>query len=745
MAKAKILVVEDESIVAKDIEKRLKSLGYAVPAVVSSGEEAIKKTAQTHPDLVLMDIKIKGDVDGVEAATQIRARFNIPVVYLTAYSDEKTLERAKITEPLGYILKPFEERELYTAIEIALYRHKMERKLKECQQWLATTLKSIGDAVIATDTRGLITFMNRVAEELTGWKQKDALGKDLIEVFNIINEQTPNFDENLITKVLQEGVVVGLENHTLIARDGTEIPIGDSAAPIRDDKGNITGVVLVFQDKTELKRAEEALRKSKESFHNIVEKSADGIIVLDCNGVVCFVNPAAESLFGRKKEKLLSELFGFPFVTDKLTEVNIIRSGGEIGTAEMRVAQTEWEGENAYLALLRDITERKQAEETLKKANEELIKLNQMKSDIISTVSHELRTPLTSIKNAIELLATGKAGAINENQGRFLAMAVRNINRLGNIVNDFLNLSKIEAGKEEFRFSEVELSKVIQLVIATFQPQADAKSLALEMDCPTDLPTVYADPERIEQVLCNLLSNAVKFTPKGGRIILAAKSDQEIVEVIVADTGIGLSPDEQKEVFEPFYKACDSLAHTSDGTGLGLSIVKKLVEAHGGKIYLESEVGKGSRFFFTLPSFSAQTVEMTTLENEIRQQSIRGPSFSLLLVELKQEGSLSRHPPGVEPHVQLLDQLVDVIRKFLQRTADRIIPQPTFNRLIIVLPETPKSGAMVVKGKLEKVLSQNPLFLEGVPVPLPIILGPATYPEDGATARELLASIRQSD
>ena len=262
MAKAKILVVEDESIVAKDIEKRLKSLGYAVPAVVSSGEEAIKKTAQTHPDLVLMDIKIKGDVDGVEAATQIRARFNIPVVYLTAYSDEKTLERAKITEPLGYILKPFEERELHTAIEIALYKHKMEKKLKECQQWLTTTLKSIGDAVIATDTKGLVTFINRVASALTGWKQKAAFGKNLTEVFNIIDEETRPLTESLVTKVLREGVFVALENHTLIAKDGTETPIDVSSAPIRDEEENITGVVLVFRDITERKRAEEKIKSS---------------------------------------------------------------------------------------------------------------------------------------------------------------------------------------------------------------------------------------------------------------------------------------------------------------------------------------------------------------------------------------------------------------------------------------------------------------------------------------------------
>lgn len=272
MANAKILVVEDEKIVAMDLKNWLKNLGYAVSAVVISGEEAIKKAAKTHPDLVLMDIKLRGDIDGIEAAEQIRAHFDIPVVYLTAYADYSTLQRAKITEPYGYILKPFEDRELHTIIEIALYKHKMERKLKENEEWLATTLKSIGDAVIATDTKGYVTLMNPVAETLTGWKLEDAVGKPLKEVFNIINEKTGKQVENPVKRVLREGVVVGLANHTiLIAKDGTKKPIDDSGAPIKDDKGNLIGTVLVFRDITERKRAEEELRKYREHLEELVE------------------------------------------------------------------------------------------------------------------------------------------------------------------------------------------------------------------------------------------------------------------------------------------------------------------------------------------------------------------------------------------------------------------------------------------------------------------------------------------
>ena len=260
MSNSRIMIVEDEGIIAKDIENTLNRSGYSVVAVASSGKEAIKKTMETQPDLVLMDIVLEGDMDGVEAAEHIRDRFDIPVVYLTAYSDDTTLQRAKITEPFGYILKPFQERELYTTIEMGLYKHKMERRLKESEQWLATTLKSIGDAVIAINSDKLITFMNPVAEALTGWKQEEAIDKPLKDVFKIINEKTGKEAEDPAARVIREGVVVGLANHTvLITRDGTKRPIDDSGAPIRDVKGKITGVVLVFRDITERRHIEKQL------------------------------------------------------------------------------------------------------------------------------------------------------------------------------------------------------------------------------------------------------------------------------------------------------------------------------------------------------------------------------------------------------------------------------------------------------------------------------------------------------
>ncbi len=205
MTKANILIVEDDRIVAEDIKISLNKLEFGVSGIVSSGKEALKKVETEHPDLVLMDIMLAGEMNGIEAAGQVRSLFNIPVVYVTAYTDEDVLDRAKATEPFGYIVKPFEDRELNTAIEIALYKHKMEAKLKENQAWLSTTLRSIGDAVIATDTKGYVTFMNPVAESLTGWNQEEAVGKPLTDVLNIVNEQTREDLEDPVAKILRKG------------------------------------------------------------------------------------------------------------------------------------------------------------------------------------------------------------------------------------------------------------------------------------------------------------------------------------------------------------------------------------------------------------------------------------------------------------------------------------------------------------------------------------------------------------
>lgn len=264
MSKTKILVVEDESIVARDIRNMLLGLGYEVSAIVSTAQDAIIKSQSIKPDLVLVDVMLQGETSGVEAADQIYSRFNIPVVYLTAFADETTLQRAKKTEPFGYLLKPFEERELQTTIEIAIYKFQMEMKLKERQRFLMTILKSIGDGVIAIDNKGKISFMNPFAEDLTGWKQDEALGIPVQEVLSIVSEKTGNPLKIPIDKILKGDRYRLQSEAVLISKTGTKVHIYQNTAPIKDESDQISGVVLVFSDISRRKMAEEEVIKSWE-------------------------------------------------------------------------------------------------------------------------------------------------------------------------------------------------------------------------------------------------------------------------------------------------------------------------------------------------------------------------------------------------------------------------------------------------------------------------------------------------
>jgi len=274
---ARILILEDDRVVARDIQKQLTRIGHEVLGMAVRGEDAVALALEMRPDLVLMDIRLGGEVDGVEAAGQIRRQCQSPVVFLTAYSDDDTLRRASEAEPFGYLLKPFEDSQLRTVIEMALYKNIAERKLRDSERRYATTLSSIGDAVIATDRRAHVTFMNPVAVWLTGWSQEEALGLPVSETFRIVDEETRETIENPAAQALRQGIRVEPANHTiLIAKNGREFPIADCGSPIIDDRGNTTGAVLVFRDVTRRQQVDEELREAQLALARIGRLTAMG-------------------------------------------------------------------------------------------------------------------------------------------------------------------------------------------------------------------------------------------------------------------------------------------------------------------------------------------------------------------------------------------------------------------------------------------------------------------------------------
>jgi len=306
MAHVSLMVVEDEAIIALDIQSTLQRLGYTVVAVVATGEDAVQAAASTRPDLVLMDIRLAGALDGIAAATEIRHQLRIPVIYLTAHADEPTLQRAKVCEPYAYILKPFEERELHVAVEMTLYKHQMELKLQQVERWLATTLNSIGDAVIATDVDGNVTFMNPVAEALVGRLQSDVFGQSLSSVFQLVDTETHQPSTIPTGSNLQASLTVQLSNRMLLRnRDGSQYYINYSAAPIRDND-TITGGVVVFRDVTAWKGVEDALRRSEERYALAMEGANDGLWDWELATDTLYVSPRWRAMLGFDQLELIT-------------------------------------------------------------------------------------------------------------------------------------------------------------------------------------------------------------------------------------------------------------------------------------------------------------------------------------------------------------------------------------------------------------------------------------------------------
>jgi two-component system, sensor histidine kinase and response regulator len=304
MQKAKILIVEDEPIIATDLRFTLEWLGYIVCGMASTGEDAVRLASEMHPHLILMDVILRGTMDGVEAAELIHLHQDIPIVYVTANSDVATLQRAKSTDPFGYVLKPIEERELHSAIEMALYRHSTQERLKESERWLYTVLQSIGEAVIAIGSEGNVKSLNSRAEGVTGWTQQEALGQKFSDVCKLAHPLPA--DETSTHGMLD----------TIVSRDGRETDIEATLSPIRNDRGESMGTVYVFRDLTERKAAEKALQQSEDSYRSLVENLNDVVISLTPDGIIEYVSPVLSSVNGMTPEQVLNQPFADLVVQD---------------------------------------------------------------------------------------------------------------------------------------------------------------------------------------------------------------------------------------------------------------------------------------------------------------------------------------------------------------------------------------------------------------------------------------------
>ncbi len=334
----------------------------------------------------------------------------------------------------------------------------------------------------------------------------------------------------------------------------------------------------------------EEVETGKGIFEIIVESSPDGIVVIGQNGTVQYVNPAACSSLGLKPGDRWVNPSGFPLPPAIATEVDVVRSNGENGTAEMLAVEIEWAGEGAWLLLLRDITERKRSDAVAHKPE-------QVRFEFIGNISHELRRPLQAIMGFTRLMLECKVPDPGT-QKEFMTIIDKESGKLDRLLANLLDLSRLESGHFGIQKRRTSVTRIIHEAVEGIRKLSNGSGVIINEDIPAELPEVGADEERLSQVMFNLLNNAVKFSKNEGTVTVKGLVSGEELLVQVIDHGIGISEQAMSHLFERFYRGENGSA--IGGAGLGLYISKQIIEAHGGRIWAESRLGEGSTFSFTL-------------------------------------------------------------------------------------------------------------------------------------------------
>jgi len=448
MTGERVLIVEDEGILAIELKDKLEKLGYIVPATASTGAEAIELSANYRPDLILMDIVLKGDMDGIEAADKIHSILKVPIIYLTAYADDGTVKRAKVTEPFGYLVKPYNEKELQIALEMALYRHTME-KLRESHHWLETVLRSMGDAVIATDNDGHITFVNPSAERLTGLKHDDAAGKSLDELIKIIDEETMTPVNSLISMALNKNSAVTSTGSNLLSTvDEKHVPIDYIASPITDVQGVVMGVVLILKDLTS-QRAAEIESKIRDM---AMASSINALCITDKNGTIKYVNAPFYELWGYNEDEVIGRSASEIYRMDaKISEIETALSEEGRWTGETAAIRKDGTSFFANLSVngiydhlsrpvytaysFVDITNLKKAQDELKKYITKLQKTDVRTDELAEELSRSFKSSYELMLKLYTLLSNDPAYKDGE-IAKCLIETKESIDMVGNLVEE---------------------------------------------------------------------------------------------------------------------------------------------------------------------------------------------------------------------------------------------------------------------------------------------------------------------
>jgi PAS domain S-box-containing protein len=523
--------------------------------------------------------------------------------------------------------------------------HNMNNR-PSAERWLAAIVESSDDAILSMDLSGNITSWNAAATRIFGYESTEAIGQPVSLL------AWPGEEErlNLFLGILRHG---GRVDHSEVSRkhkNGKKILVSLSLSPIVDSSGAIIGIFKIARDITERSESAGALEQSKarltqqeanaraemlaeRRYRELIENAPDAILQVDPAGTIVIANHTAEKMFCYTREELMGQNVDLlvpeanraahPAHRKALADAGLSRPMGlgldllaqrKDGTkfpVEISLSPLKTENGVHVTAVIRDVTERKLTELRVKTLQEsymtelqarhkEAERLNQLKSEFMASISHELRTPLHTIIGFAELMQEEGEGPLNSTQRRFMQHIHVDSEHLLGLINDVLDLSRIEAGGLHLHTEPVRLLLIVAESIMAIQPYADARSVVIRLVGEFDF-NVTADPLRLRQILYNLLSNGAKFSLPGGEVHVDALLEEDFVRVTVSDTGMGIAPEECSHIFEKFYQVGLTSVGVREGTGLGLAICKQLVEMQNGKIWVESELGKGSKFHFTLP------------------------------------------------------------------------------------------------------------------------------------------------
>lgn len=634
---AKILVVEDEAIVAMNLRHSLERMGYEVPAVVASGEDAVKAALTTHVDLVLMDIHLRGEMDGIEAASQIRESVDVPVVYLTAYSDQDTLMRSKTSRPFGYIVKPYEERELHAAVEVALHAAGVERDrklateaLRGRDRLLQDVVDNVGTIVYVTDQEGRYRLVNKGFENVFGVARADAKGKSAVEVVPAA-----------IAKEWFEADLEAIRRGEVMRSEATVPADGDHGArryicsrvPLRDEDGKVSGVCATLSDITDVRASSEALRDAEARYRLVAENSSEVVALSTPDGVVRFATPTTARLLGYQPEEIVGRP-GFDWIVPEdldailastpdldassKTAVITFRARAKDGrtvwveSIVRRIVDPMTGAGNVVLSVTRDVSERMQAREEmehLKRAIERQVMdraatLAEGGPDVEAfarSVAHDLRGPLRRLRELATMLEEDEGEHLSSIGREQVARIHREALQLSEMVDGMLVLSRVAA--EPMLRQPVDITATAQAVVQGLREMDPHRKVEVQIE-----PGLHASghPILLRVLLENLLGNAWKYTSARteARIEFGAKDIEGERVFYIRDNGVGFPASQADRLFTPFQRL--DTARGFAGTGIGLTTAQRVVMRHGGRIWGEGEVGVGATFFFTLPSHAAR-------------------------------------------------------------------------------------------------------------------------------------------